>query len=219
MRILVVEDERKIAQAIKKGLEQESYAADVAFSLDEARDLVSSDEYDLVLLDRRLPDGEGSVLCSELRKNGFDKPIIMLTAMGQIHDKVTGLDSGADDYITKPFSFEELLARIRAVIRRPSTWQGNVLKVGELELDPIGFGVKQRGIVVSLSAREFGLLEFLMRHPNQVLSKERIIAHVWNMDADILPNTVEVYMKNLRGKIGQSNIVTVRGFGYKLLGD
>lgn len=149
-------------------------------------------------------------------------PILMLTAKGQIQDKVTGLDSGADDYLTKPFSFEELLARVRALIRRPKNSLGTVLTVADLKLDTKTFEVKRKEQKIELSSKEFSLLEYLMRHPNQTLKKEQISSHVWDYDADILPNTIEVYIKNLRNKIDKPFkaekplIQTVRGFGYKI---
>lgn len=223
MRILVVEDEHKIAAAIKKGLEQEKYAVDVAYSGIDGFDLASTEEYDVILLDLLLPGMDGVTVCNTLREKNIHTPILMLTAKGQIQDRVTGLDNGADDYLTKPFSFEELLARIRALSRRPKSALGNVLTVGDLSLDPKTYQVTRDGKLIPLSSKEFSLLEYLMRHSNQVLSKDQIIAHVWDYDADILPNTVEVYIKNLRSKIDApyskksgKRIHTARGFGYKI---
>lgn len=222
MRILVVEDEHKIAAAIKKGLEQEKYAVDVAYTGTDGYDLASTEDYDCILLDLLLPGIDGLAVCQKLRSQNIHTPILMLTAKGQIEDKVTGLDSGADDYLTKPFSFEELLARIRALSRRPKPTLTNVLQIENLELNLQSYEVKRNGINIGISSKEFSLLEYLMRHPNQVLSKDQIIAHVWDYDADILPNTIEVYIKNLRNKIDapfkkeKPLIQTVRGFGYKL---
>ncbi len=223
MRILVVEDEHKIAAAIKKGLEQEKYAVDVAFTGTDGYDLAVSEDYDVILLDLMLPGMDGIALCRALRTKNIHTPVLMLTAKGQTDDKIAGLDSGADDYLTKPFSFEELLARIRALARRPKSTLGSVLTVGNLNLDPKTYQVTRDGKLIPLSSKEFSLLEYLMRHPNQVLSKDQIIAHVWDYDADILPNTVEVYIKNLRNKIDTpfskkypARIHTVRGFGYKI---
>lgn len=219
MRILVVEDEHKIAAAIKKGLEQEKYAVDIAYSGTDGFDLASTEEYDIILLDLLLPGMDGVTVCKSLREKNIHAPILMLTAKGQIHDRVTGLDSGADDYLTKPFSFEELLARIRALSRRPKTALGNVLTVGDLFVNPQTFEVTRGKKIILLSSKEFSLLEFLCRHPNQLLSKDQIIAHVWDYDADILPNTVEVYIKNIRSKLGKPNLIhTARGFGYKIGG-
>jgi two-component system, OmpR family, response regulator len=216
MRILVVEDEHKIANSIKKGLEQELYAVDVAFDGLEGYDLASSEEYDLIVLDLMLPGLDGISICKRLRKEHIHTPILILTAKGQTGDKVEGLDAGADDYLTKPFSFEELLARIRALIRRPQKTNGEALSVKDLTLDTKTFEVKRKGNDIPLSNKEFSLLEYLMRHPNQILTKDQIISHVWNYEADILPNTVEVYIGYLRNKIGKDLIKTQRGFGYKI---
>ena len=223
MRILVVEDEHRIATSIKKGLEQDKYVVDVAYTGTEGFDLASTEDYDLVLLDLMLPGMDGITLCKELRKLHIHTPVLMLTARGQIQDKVTGLDAGADDYLTKPFSFEELLARIRALSRRPKQTADTKLTVSELTLDPAGYAVARAGTQIQLSNKEFSLLEYLMRHPNTILTKDQIISHVWNYDADILPNTVEVYIRNLRNKIDlpfkqhSPLIRTVRGFGYKIV--
>lgn len=222
MRILVVEDEHKIAAAIKKGLEQEHFAVDVAYTGTDGFDLASTEEYDIILLDLLLPGMDGITVCRELRKKDIHTPILMLTAKGQIQDKVTGLDSGADDYLTKPFSFEELLARVRALSRRPKQSLGNALQVADLTLNPLEYRVVRGETPIPLSSKEFALLEYLMRHPGRIVSKEQIIAHVWDYDADVLPNTVEVYIKNLRSKIdspfkkSSPLIHTVRGFGYTI---
>ncbi len=222
MRILVVEDEHLIANSIKKGLEQERYAVDVAYSGDAGFDLASTEDYDLLILDLMLPGMDGLSICRELRKKGIHTPILILTARGQTSDKVQGLDSGADDYLTKPFSFEEFLARIRALSRRPKTAIDSVLTVNDLTLDTKTYQVERARQNINLSSKEFSLLEYLMRHAGKILTKEQIIGHVWNYDADILPNTVEVYIRNLRQKIDlpfpnqKSLIATVRGFGYKI---
>lgn len=173
MRILVVEDEHKIANSIKKGLEQESYAVDVAYDGVEGYDLASSEEYDLIILDRMLPGLEGSEISKKLRNDKVHTPILMLTAKGQIRDRVEGLDSGADDYMLKPFAFEELLARIRALIRRPSRTLESKLKYSDLILDTVGFTVKREDREIRLSSKEFALLEYFMRHPTQILTKEQ----------------------------------------------
>jgi DNA-binding response OmpR family regulator len=222
MRILVVEDEHKIANAVKRGLEQEAYAVDVAYDADEGLSSALTGDYDLIVLDRMLPGMiEGVDICKEVRAEGIHTPIIMLTAKDQINDRVTGLNSGADDYLVKPFAFEELLARIRALLRRPQEGVGNILKIDDLTLDTISFEVKRAGMPIALSSKEFALMEYLLRNQNRVLSKSNLITHVWDYDADILPNTVEVYMGYLRNKIdkpfkGPNLIHTVRGFGYKL---
>ena len=222
MRILVVEDEHKIAAALKKGLEQERYAVDVAYTGTDGFDLASTEEYDVILLDILLPGMDGISVCRDIRKKGIHTPILMLTAKGQTEDKITGLDTGADDYLTKPFSFEELLARIRALARRPKQALGNSLVVEDLSLNPQEYQVRRGTTPIPLSSKEFALLEYLMRHPGRIVSKEQIISHVWDYDADVLPNTVEVYIKNLRNKVdapfpkSQELIHTVRGFGYKI---
>ena len=216
MRILVVEDEHRIANAIKKGLEQEKYAVDVAYTGETGWDLASSEEYDAIILDLMLPGIDGLTICRNLRQAGKQIPILILTAKDQTGDKVEGLNSGADDYLVKPFAFEELLARIRALVRRPKNTLNPVLKVAELELNTSTYEVKMGEKQISLSNKEFSLTEYLMRNAGKVLTKDQIISHVWNYDADVLPNTVEVYVKALRRKIGQNLIKTVRGFGYKI---
>lgn len=220
MKILLVEDEHKIAASIKKGLEQETYIVDMAFDGTTGLDLALSEEYDVIILDRLLPEMDGVEICRNVRKNSIHTPILFLTARGQLSDKVEGLDAGADDYLVKPFAFEELLARIRALARRPRNSIGSVLKVGDLSLDTNTFEVKRGEIVIQLSQKEFALLEYLMRHPDRTLKKEQIINHVWEYDADVLPNSVEVYIGYLRNKIDRpfrkQLIHTIRGFGYKI---
>lgn len=221
MRILVVEDEHKIANSIKQGLEQEKYAVDVVYSGAEGLDFALSEDYDLIILDRLLPELDGIEITKKLRIQNIHTPILILTAKGQIEDKVEGLDSGADDYMTKPFAFAELLARVRALSRRPKNSTGNILKVEDLTLDNTTYEVRRGDKIIKLSNKEFTLLEYLMRHQNKIISKEQIMNHVWDYDADILPNTVEVFIKHLRDKIDPPPfktklIHTVRGFGYKI---
>ena len=222
MRILVVEDEHKIAQSIKKGLEQESYAVDLAFSGNDGYDFASTEEYDVIILDIMLPNLSGIEIAKKLRIENNHTPILMLTAKGELDDKVDGLDSGADDYLTKPFAFEELLARIRALLRRPQQVSQSILAFADITLDPKSYLVKRAGKEIHLSSKEFALLDYLLRHPNQIVTKDQIINHVWNYDADVLPNTVEVYIGYLRNKIDKpfpekkTLIQTVRVFGYKL---
>ena len=222
MKILVVEDEHLIANSIKKGLEQERYAVDVAYDGDYGFDLASTENYDLIILDLLLPKMDGLTVCRKLRQDAINTPILILTAKGQTRDKVEGLDAGADDYLTKPFAFAELLARLRALVRRPKAVLDPVLKVQDLTLDASSFVVKRKNKLIQLSNKEFSLLEYLMRNKGRILTKDQIIAHVWDYDADILPNTVEVNIKNLRNKIdrpfksSQPLIQTVRGFGYKI---
>lgn len=222
MRILVVEDEPRIAHSLKKGLELEHYAVDLADNGEDSLSLGLSEEYDLIVLDLMLPQRDGISVCRELRQHKIHTPVLMLTAKAQVADTVNGLDAGADDYLTKPFSFEELLARVRALTRRPAQVLPTVLRSGDLELDPSAFMVTRAGAKVSLSHKEFALLAYFLRHPNQVLTKEHLIAHVWDYDANILPNTVEVYLRNLRAKLERPFphlpriLETVRGFGYRL---
>lgn len=222
MRVLVVEDEHKIAQALKKGLEQESYAVDLAFNGEEGYDLASSEEYAVIVLDLMLPKLDGITICSKLRQEQIHTPILMLTAKGELEDKVTGLNSGADDYLVKPFAFAELLARIKALTRRPAHTINSKLVVEALTLDSNSYEVKRNSQSINLSKKEFALLEYLMRHQGKILSKDQIIQNIWNYEADVLPNTVEVYIGYLRNKIDKSFpksnplIHTVRGFGYKI---
>lgn len=222
MRILIIEDDHKIAQSIKQGLMQETYAVDVAFDGTSGYDLAVGEEYDVILLDRMLPGMEGAEICKALRKQHIHTPILMLTAKGQISDRVEGLNSGADDYLTKPFAFEELLARTRALIRRPKDMTQTTLQVGDLTLNTMSYEVRRAGKLLAFSHKEFSLLEYLMRHPHTVITKDKIISHVWDYEANILPNTVEVYMGYLRNKIDRQFkdlpplIHTVRGFGYKI---
>ncbi len=203
-------------------MDQEKYAVDLAYSGTDGFDLASTEDYDLIILDLMLPGMDGNKICRELRKNRIFIPVLILTAKGQTQEKVEGLDAGADDYLTKPFSFEELLARTRALLRRPKDALSTVLLVDDLTLDTKSYTVKRQDQLIQLSKKEFSLLEYLMRHPNQIVSKEEIISHVWDYDADVLPNTVEVYIKNLRNKIDlpfkneKRLIKTLRGFGYKI---
>lgn len=221
MKVLVVEDEHKIANALKQGLEQEGFAVDVAYDGDSGLSSALHEKYDLMVFDRMLPGSiEGLGICKEIRSNGIHTPILLLTAKDQVHDRVAGLNAGADDYLIKPFAFEELLARLRALLRRPQDSVGSVLTSEDLSLDSVNYEVKRGGKPIQLSRREFALLEYLMRNQIRVIPKETIIGHVWDFDADILPNTVEVYIGYLRQKIdkpfkGPELIHTIRGFGYK----
>lgn len=225
MRILIVEDDHKIANALKKGFEQESFAVDVSYDGQDGFGQASTIEYDLIILDRMLPGMDGMEICQRLRDEKTNTPILMLTAKDKISDRVDGLNCGADDYLVKPFAFEELLARARALLRRPINLENAILVVGDLELDPHKFETKRADKKIRLSTKEFALLEYLMRNQGRILTKDNIISHVWDYDADILPNTVEVFMGYLRNKIDKpfknsSNLIrTVRGFGYKISTD
>lgn len=221
MRVLVVEDEHKIAMALKKALEQESFAVDVSFDGDDGYAMATTEPYDIAIIDRMIPgDYDGLAIVKAMRDQAIHTPVILLTALGSVRDKTTGLDGGADDYIVKPFALEELLARVRALLRRPQEQHSNVLEVGDLSLDTTTFRVTRASKPITLTSKEYALLEFLMRSSGRILTKDAIISHVWDYDADILPNTVEVYIKYLRAKIdtpfGKPLIHTVRGFGYKL---
>lgn len=217
MRILIVEDEHKIANSIKEGLTQEKYTVDVAYDGESGLDLAIGEEYDLIILDQMLPKISGIEIVKKVRQREIHTPILFLSAKGEIYDKVEGLNAGADDYLSKPFAFTELLARIRALSRRPTNSSGVVLKISNIELDPLTFEVKRNNKTLNLSNKEFSLLEYLMRHPNRTIKKDQIISHVWNYDSDVLPNSVEVYIKHLRIKLGKPDLIqTVRGFGYKI---
>jgi two-component system OmpR family response regulator len=223
MRILVVEDDQKIAGAIKKGLELKGYAVDAVHDGPSGLTHALDSDYDVVILDRMLPGGlDGAEIAAKVRAEKVSVPILMLTARGTIGDKVEGLNSGADDYLVKPFSFDELTARIKALLRRPKVTSGTVLKAGDLTLDTVSYEVSRKGQPIKLSQREYALLEYLMYHVGQVVSKDMIINHVWDGEADILPNTVEVYIGYLRNKIDRpfkaspALLQTKRGFGYLL---
>lgn len=222
MKILIVEDEHKIANSIKKGLEQELFAVDVAYDGIEGYDLAAGEDHDLIILDRLLPGIDGLEICKKLRKNKIHIPILLLTAKGQIRDRVEGLNAGSDDYLVKPFAFEELLARVRALTRRPKEVAESILTVADLTINTTSYDVRREGKQIQLSGKEYSLLEYLMRHANKVITKDKIINHVWNYDSNILPNTVEVYIRMLRNKIDKPFkdkkplIHTVRGFGYKI---
>jgi heavy metal response regulator len=220
MRILVVEDERRIASFIKQGLEEERYAVDVVYDGEEALDWADAADYDLIVLDVLIPKKDGIQVCRELRTQGNKVPILMLTARDAIEDRVRGLDSGADDYLVKPFAFQELLARIRALLRRSGEVKIPRLQVGDLVLDTIAHRATRSGRVIELTAREYALLEFLMRHPGQVLSRTQIAEHVWNYDFFSTSNVVDVYIRYLRRKVDKGFeiklIQTVRGVGYKI---
>ncbi len=221
MRILVVEDEHKIARAVQRALELEHYAVDVCYDGDEGYAMATTEPYDVAIIDRMIPgDYNGIEIVKEMRKEGIHTPVLLLTALGRTQDKIDGLDSGADDYLPKPFALEELLARVRALMRRPAEQQATILTAGDLSLDTTTFSVTRAGKSITLTSKEFALLEYLLRNQGRPISKDMIIAHVWDYDADILPNTVEVYMRYLRKKVDtpfkKPLLHTMRGFGYKL---
>lgn len=222
MRILLVEDDRKVAGFIQKGLQEEGYAVDVCADGEDGAHWAVENEYDLVILDVMLPLKNGLEICALMRSKNIGTPVLMLTARDSSEDIVRGLDSGADDYLTKPFSFEVLLARVRALLRRTQEYRAPTLRVADLELDPSTRRVSRGGREVRLTGKEYALLEYFMRNPGVVLSESRIIEHVWDMNYDSMGNTVNVYIHHLRGKIdrneGKNLIHTIRGSGY-LLGE
>jgi len=222
MRLLVVEDVEKLARALKRGLEKEGYAVDTLGDGRAAQTRLRSrhDEYDLVVLDVMLPGVDGFAICRDMRERGVTVPVLMLTARDTTGDKVTGLDSGADDYLVKPFDFEELLARVRTLLRRPRTALPATLTAGTLVLDPASHAVRRGDREIELTAKEFALLEYLMRHPGEVISRERLLDHVWDEEYDAFSNVIDVHLKNLRRKVdvpGRPSLFqTVRGVGYCL---
>lgn len=222
MRLLVVEDEPKIASAVAKLLRQEGYAVDVEHDGDGAYAMASTVPYDLLVVDRMIPGSlDGIELIKRLRSDGVSAPALILTALSSVKQKTEGLDAGGDDYLTKPFSIDELLARIRALLRRPKIQQGTSLTAGQLSLNTTTQEVRYGQNVIELTSTEYALLRFLLSNKGTTLSKAKLIEHVWDFDADILPNTVEAYIKYLRQKIDipykTKLIVTVRGFGYKIM--
>jgi two-component system, OmpR family, response regulator len=223
MHILVAEDEAKLADLLAQGLREEGHVADVALNGRQALCKARTSEYDAVVLDVMLPDLDGLDTCRRLRQEGLSAPVLMLTARDEVRSRVAGLDSGADDYMTKPFSFTELLARLRALTRRGRLERSVVVEVGELRLDPAKRRVWRNGQEISLSAQEFGLLEAFMRRPDRVLSRTQLLDYAWDMDADSSSNVVDVYIGYLRRKIdepfGRSSLETVRGVGYRLRKD
>jgi two-component system, OmpR family, response regulator len=220
MRLLVVEDEVKMAGLLKRALEEEGYAVDVTGSGEEALWLGTENPYDAIVLDLMLPDVDGFAVCRGLRERGRWTPVLMLTARDAVQDRVAGLDAGADDYLTKPFSLAELLARLRALIRRGATERPSVLRVGDLSLDPAARSVARDGHAIELTSKEYALLEFFMRHPGEVLTRTRLIEHVWDFAYEGDSNVVDVYVRYLRNKVdrpfGRDSIETVRGSGYRL---
>jgi two-component system OmpR family response regulator len=220
MRILIVEDEVKMASLLRRGLSEEGLAADVARTGDDAIWMARATEYDAIVLDVMLPGTNGFAVCRRLREAGTWSPVLMLTARDAVEDRVEGLDAGADDYLTKPFSFVELLARLRALVRRPPLERPTVLEVGDLRLDPAAHRVWRGETEVHLSAKEFALLETFMRRPGEVLSRFHLLEHCWDHGYENRSNVVDVYVRYLREKIdrpfGRTSIETVRGAGYRL---
>lgn len=223
MRILMVEDERRLARAVRSALSEAGYAVDVVHDGDEVRDWVKSYRYDLLILDLVLPGRSGLEVCRDLRAAHFPAPILMLTALDQVDDRVRGLDAGADDYLPKPFALAELLARVRALARRTAGDRMPVQRVADLELDPARREVRRGGRPIHTTAKEYALLETLVRHRGQVLTRDRLVDAVWDADFAAGSNVLEVYVRSLRRKIDQGRrdglIETVRGTGYRLRAD
>ena len=223
MRILVVEDEKKVASFIKKGLEEEHYAVDIAYDGEEGFALAQINEYDLILLDIMLPRLDGMEVLRQIRRNGSNMPILILTAKDSVEDIVSGLDGGSDDYLTKPFSFAELLARVRALLRRKAREKTDILTVGDLSLSTSTHRVKRGGREIELTPKEYALLEYFMRNPNRILTRTLITEHVWDYHFDPETNVIDVYVNYLRKKIDQGFekklIHTIRGSGYMMRGE
>jgi DNA-binding response OmpR family regulator len=219
MKILLTEDNEKLAQSVKKGLEQEGYTIDVLGNGLEAetRMLHHAEEYDLMVLDLMLPGKDGVAVCHSLREHDIVIPILMLTAKDTVDDKIVGLDAGADDYLIKPFSFDELVARIRALLRRPKTMLPVILHIAGVAINTSTKNVTVDGETISLTLRELAILEYLLRHANQVLTREQILSHVWDFSFEGMSNVVDVHIKNLRKKLKhhEKNLETLRGIGYR----
>lgn len=220
MRILVVEDNHRLSDSLKMNLVHEGYSVDVAYDGQEGQDLAELTPYDLIILDILLPKKDGLEVCRELRRRRIHTPILLLTARDSIDDRVQGLDCGADDYLVKPFAMRELLARLRALQRRPLPYTSGQLETGDLLLDPVTHRVEREGRPIDLTPREFALLEYLMHHPNQVITREMIEQHIWNDELEYESNVIDVYVRRLRRKIDDPFatrlLTTIRGVGYRL---
>lgn len=223
MKILVVEDEERVAKFIRKGLKEEGHAVDCAADGEEGGFFAEVNDYDLIILDIMLPKKNGIIMCKEIRSRGVATPVLMLTARDSVEDKVRGLDAGADDYLSKPFAFDELLARVRALLRRRSEVKAPVLMIAGLELDPMSRRVTRDGTPIRLTTKEYALLEYMMRNPDKVLSRTLIGEHVWDMNFDPESNVIDVYVSHLRNKVDKGFelplIHTLRGQGYILTSD
>jgi DNA-binding response OmpR family regulator len=223
MRLLVIEDEQRLAAGLRKGLEAEGFAVDVVHSGTDGIWMARENPFDAIVLDIMLPGVNGFEVCRTLRSEGNWTPILMLTAKDDVSDEVEGLDTGADDYLCKPFSFAVLIARLRALLRRGARPRPTVLEVGGLRLDPAAHRVWLSGTEIAFTAREFAVLEFFVHHPGEVMAKKDILDHVWDFDFDGDPNIIEVYVRRLRAKLqrsaGRPMIQTIRGAGYRLVVD
>jgi len=220
MRILIVDDDRRLCAVIKRGLLEEAYAVDVAYDGEEGEYLAEVNPYDLIILDIMLPNKDGIEVCRELRTKKVNTPILMLTAKDTVEDRVKGLDAGADDYLVKPFAFNELLARVRAMLRREGMSKSPELRVGDLTLNTLTRQVWRGQRPIELTTKEYVILEYFMRHPNVVVTRTMVEEHAWDYDFDSLSNLVDVYIRRLRRKIdseGENSLIqTVRGAGYRL---
>ena len=220
MRILVADDDRRLTSIIKRGLLEEAYAVDVAYDGEESEYLAEVNPYDLIILDIMMPKKDGIEVCQELRAKNINTPILMLTARDAVEDRVKGLDAGADDYLVKPFAFNELLARVRALLRREGTTKSPELRVGDLVLNTLTREVWRGQRAIELTTKEYVILEYFMHHPNVVVTRRMLEEHAWDYDFDSLSNLIDVYIRRLRRKIdtegGRSVIQTVRGAGYRL---
>ena len=220
MRILLVEDDKKISNFIKRGLKEEAYAVDAAFDGEEGHFLATTNDYDLILLDLMIPKMDGTALCKKLREEKVEVPVIMLTAKDDLKDKINGLDSGANDYLTKPFAFEELLARVRAQLRKNSEQSPTHFEVDDLTLDLLSHKVMRANKEIILTTKEFALLEYLIRHAGELVTRTMISEHVWDVHFDVATNVIEVYINYLRNKVDHGHkkklIHTIRGRGYML---
>lgn len=219
MRILLIEDEKRLSDVIKKGLTENGFAVDQAFDGEEGEYLAQNEPYDLIVLDIMLPKIDGLTICKNLRKKEIKIPILMLTAKTTVEDKVTGLDAGADDYLTKPFSFLELKSRVHALIRRSNKDISPVIKIADLEIDSSKRTVLKANKEIILTPKEFSILEFLARHKNEVVTRTMVIEHVWDYNFEGMSNVVDVFMATLRKKIGNNLIKTIHGVGYKISDD
>ena len=220
MRALIIEDDQRAARLLAKGLREALFSVDIAHSGDEGDEMASVTNYDVIVLDRLLPDNDGIVVCRGLRERGVRTPILMLSARGSLEDRVVGLSAGADDYLAKPFEFTELLARIRALLRRSELTRAVVLTVADLTLDPASRRVTRGGITIHLTRKEYAILEVLMRHPGQVVARAQLAERVWETEPDTLTSLIDVHVSNLRRKIEPAGtpplIHTIRGHGYLL---
>jgi DNA-binding response OmpR family regulator len=220
VRLLIVEDDKKAAALLAKGLREERFAVDLAYSGEAGDEMASVNEYDAIILDWLLPDRDGVAVCRDLRARGVATPILMLTARDALEDRVTGLNTGADDYLTKPFGFAELLARVHALLRRSDITRPVVLQIADLTLDPLRYAVARGGVPISLTPKEYGVLEVLMRHAGQVVTRSRLAEAVWETELDALTNLVDVHVSHLRRKVdveGKPALIhTVRGRGYSM---